>query len=390
MPRTNRQRSGDSQGSFDSLLDTMTNVVGILVILLVVTQVGVRDALDRIRRSLPDVSAAQLADLRQTAATGKQELARLIAVSRELDPDEERDQAAVLALKEDIARLREALKDKELPEVSLDAVREAVATLLQQLKERNEQLRRIQEEIARVKALLDDTPPRKAPPPKVVRLPNPRPAPPGARPLWFTCCHNRVAFADTEAFAPLALERVRTARQGLLYRAPGKLAAHGLKKWKSARDRQVVLEEQLVYDPDKLVALFRQRDIGTRDYRLVVRVLGDLARENLFVQPRRGGGETARQIAFGTSRYQSRLRRIDPAKHYVRFLVWPDSFEAYIEARRILERHTLAAGWVIHSSPDWHIAGNFGLNLHGEKAPPPPPPAPPKPRPPPPPPIVLD
>ena len=45
-----RRRAKASVGSsLDSLLDTMTNVVGILVIMLVVTQLGVGDAVKRIK-----------------------------------------------------------------------------------------------------------------------------------------------------------------------------------------------------------------------------------------------------------------------------------------------------------------------------------------------------
>ena len=43
-----RRPRKSSGGSLDSLLDTMTNVVGILVILLTVTQLGVSDAVKRI------------------------------------------------------------------------------------------------------------------------------------------------------------------------------------------------------------------------------------------------------------------------------------------------------------------------------------------------------
>ena len=46
-----RRAKKSSGASLDSLLDTMTNVVGILVILLTVTQLGVGDAVKRIADS---------------------------------------------------------------------------------------------------------------------------------------------------------------------------------------------------------------------------------------------------------------------------------------------------------------------------------------------------
>ena len=38
-----RRQQPDDDGGLDSLLDTMTNVVGILVLVLIVTQLGVSD-----------------------------------------------------------------------------------------------------------------------------------------------------------------------------------------------------------------------------------------------------------------------------------------------------------------------------------------------------------
>ena len=47
-----RRRRTEDGPSLDSLLDTLTNVVGILVILLVVTQLGVEEAVDRISQEI--------------------------------------------------------------------------------------------------------------------------------------------------------------------------------------------------------------------------------------------------------------------------------------------------------------------------------------------------
>ena len=47
-----RKNGNEDEGAMDSLLDTMTNVVGILVIVLVVTQLGVGDAVSRITESI--------------------------------------------------------------------------------------------------------------------------------------------------------------------------------------------------------------------------------------------------------------------------------------------------------------------------------------------------
>ena len=49
MSRARTRRAAIGSQSLDSLLDTMANVVGILIVLLAVTQMTVGDAMDRIR-----------------------------------------------------------------------------------------------------------------------------------------------------------------------------------------------------------------------------------------------------------------------------------------------------------------------------------------------------
>jgi hypothetical protein len=84
-----RRRRDESIGSLDSLLDTMTNVVGILVILLVVTQLGVTSAVKRIRSSLPEVSEQQYDEMRRETEQALAEVTRLQAwpISRRRSPN---------------------------------------------------------------------------------------------------------------------------------------------------------------------------------------------------------------------------------------------------------------------------------------------------------------
>ena len=58
-----RRRGGSGQGNLDSLLDTMTNVVGVLIVVLIVTQVNVSSAAKRIRADLPDVTVAMMEEM---------------------------------------------------------------------------------------------------------------------------------------------------------------------------------------------------------------------------------------------------------------------------------------------------------------------------------------
>ena len=77
-----RRRRRDREGNYDSVLDTMTNVVGILVIVVAVTQMSVGDAVRtsvRDREALPEVSPETLEAMRARAGELETTLARLRA-----------------------------------------------------------------------------------------------------------------------------------------------------------------------------------------------------------------------------------------------------------------------------------------------------------------------
>ena len=59
-----RKSDDDEDGGLDSLLDTMTNVVGILVLVLIVTQLGVSEAITEITAS-STVTEEDLEDAKQ-------------------------------------------------------------------------------------------------------------------------------------------------------------------------------------------------------------------------------------------------------------------------------------------------------------------------------------
>ena len=91
-----RQRdSGGNGASLDSLLDTMTNVVGILVILLVVTQLSVNEAVERIGEELKKTfDPDEFARVESTAALAKKERETLEAQLAALSSANPADMAA--------------------------------------------------------------------------------------------------------------------------------------------------------------------------------------------------------------------------------------------------------------------------------------------------------
>jgi hypothetical protein len=148
---------------------------------------------------------------------------------------------------------------------------------------------------------------REVPAATELRLPDPRPAPLGAKPTVFLCRYGRVLFPDLERLQGDFFEVVRRAR--------------GLSP-----------------------AYFRDHDVGNRELRWQVMdsSAGQIARLDWR---RPNAGETLDELGNANSDYRAALERYDAERYYVQFYVWGDSFDVYLEARRQAEEAGFSIGW---------------------------------------------
>ncbi len=377
-----RRRKKSAGASLDSLLDTMTNVVGILVILLTVTQIGVRDAVKRISATdsvSPEVvekAGKQADEARQYRISVYKHLESLVKDDpRDVSKELRRAKKQIVDHQADIEVLREG-KDQRTRQAELDAKQrlDEAKRLIEQHQEKvkklTDQLNQGEQELARLRAQLADTPKQGPLEAKVVNLPNPRAAPKGTLPLTFICREGRLMFVDINGLRGRAMKR----------------ADYIVMRNKLDRDPKAGIDGKV------LCERFNQRKIRDRNIELSLAVAGRYPR--IVFGRIKGEGESAESLEHASSRYQQQLRRIDAKKYYLRFLVWPDSFEAYLEARKMATQRGLLAGWQGMST-----AGEYTESLGGKirLGPPPPPPKPqpkpaakPKPKPKPPKPLPTD
>ncbi|MFH1268221.1 MAG: hypothetical protein ABIK89_21080 [Planctomycetota bacterium] len=217
--------------------------------------------------------------------------------------------------------------------------------------------KQIAEELASLKSQLAETPEMEGLPAKVITLPNPRSAPEGTQPQTVLCREGRVLFVDAENIQELAQKKV----VGIIQRKKlGRDPAAGIDS--------KILAEEFNRDPPK-----------NRNWPFDVKMTIAGRVPKLVLERREGGGETADEIKRSSSRYQRQLSRTNRNQYYLQFLVWPDSFEAYLEARRLSSERDLLAGWKAQTATTEHTI-DLGGNLR--VGPPPPPPKPkPKPKP---------
>ena len=288
--RTRRRNRGDSQNA-DSLLDTMANVVGILIVLMAVTQLTVNDAMKRIRvweseeavdlRESQEEARAQLASIGGIDLTRTLELARLREHIRELTGLPSKQETATVSA--DVARRRMQVRKLE---ASIAEKREQLANLQILLAEVEE---RAQEEGV------------------ALRLPDPRPAPLASRRVVLFSRYGRV-------FDP-RFESLERELGDVVERAPRPLTRY-----------------------------FRAYDIGNEllRWQLVDDATGRVAR----LEWRHNEiGETLAELRSPKASFREQLAAYDPKSHFLLFYVWEDSFEVYLEARQLAEETGFAVGW---------------------------------------------
>ena len=143
-----RRRDQSIQASLDSLLDTMTNVVGILVIILVLTILGVDEAVSRISEQLSKEDQVTQEQYDLALQDAEQTSARLELVRSKPIPkaDLTYENTILANLQDELKTLKpkptdsnDTLPDPDALAKQLQAQRQALAKLQDQLKQAKKQ-----------------------------------------------------------------------------------------------------------------------------------------------------------------------------------------------------------------------------------------------------------
>lgn len=310
------------------LVDTLSNVVGILVIVLALTQIELSGALDRVlRRQAAQLEEEQAFVSMLPERRGALEARAEALTARGLPTNDEG-----LALAEEIL---EALEDLgpalELDAEEISAKSDALAALRRSNREAERSLddRRIREDALQTVSKE-----------RVARLPDPR----IERGLesWVLVRHGRIFPVDRKA----------------LFDAGTNALARLLNSEASGGSfRRDEFESAALY--------LRKRQIGTDGFRWLLEP-GSPTRVRLDWPPADRGIDPAR---LATSEvWRQWLTRRRPGRDFVKFHVWNDSFEAYGTARQATESAGLGAGWVGYTDDsEYRIRLSFGTRPPEER-----------------------
>jgi hypothetical protein len=307
---------------FDSFLDIVANVVGIIIRMILVVWVGARSytsglqLLPRPEQPPAQTAMTPLADpLEQELEQHRRELARLQArlleQLRQLEQSRQLQTGPVQELAEVTAR-RQAL-EQEMQQRKQARPKEDRSTDVS-LAELQERSRRLAQELAALEA--------QSPPRKVLRYRTPVSRPLQTEELIFEVRDGRVAFIDIEAM-------LQEVRQGMRDKAPLLRT-----RWQTSDVSGAVGPFRLRYTVE------RQRDGAlpvpdpTSDFRYGVS--GWEVEPIVAVR-----GEAVQRALTPGSDFRQIVDFLDPQQTAVTFCVYPDSFAAYRQLRDYLHQRDL-------------------------------------------------
>jgi hypothetical protein len=379
-----RQAKIEEDNGLDSLMDTMTNVVGILVLVLIVAQLGVADVVSRVISKHP-VDQQTIDDAQQRLVQKQTEQSELYAALYQPTNVDIEQLQQELSLKQELLERRKQLlaeKEEQRNQAAIKIQQDqqlaaqtqaAIAEQTQQQQQLATRITAALQQKAQLEAMLEQTPESTTTTPVYrVTIPNPRPAPEGASEFVLICANNRLY-----PLFPARLAELRQAAESLA--------------------TQIVTRYGLDQDPadgidaEEFSRHFSQRKVQDEFFEVECYVEADKYPRLRFV-PRADRGASFKELANPRGRiYKKWFGALDPQQMYARFHVLPDSYQVYTAVRRAFDSAQILSGWEPQDQ-DWLFTTSIPGGLVLGPPPPPPPPAPPNqpPNPPPPPPNLID
>jgi len=216
------------------------------------------------------------------------------------------------------------------------------ATLQAEKKKVEDKKKTIEVKLKKIKGLLTKSPkPATKSLSKDINLPDPKPAPPKAKPFRFLCRGGGIFPVDDFA---------------LMNRVKSLISQSGLKPNK---DKE--------YDGAKLVSLVNGKKIGNPFFTIKSRADSDKV-IRFTIECKSNAGEEEGGLVKPGSNYLKALNGLKPTSHYLLFEVFPDSFGTYLAARDLANARKFPAGWKpVNRGPDWW-SYDWGYRTIGRKA----------------------
>lgn len=339
-----KRRSGGDDINMDVMMDSVTNVVGTLLLILIVVQLQISSTVETIQTVLKNITAKDVAMLKQKVQQQDKELKKVdpVVLDKEYQQAEGKVEETQKAVK---AYSNEGQEKgfKLLPVQQLIEMRKEIETQVDADKKIFQELA---SERTKLQAALDKTPVRPPAPAAEMTIPAARPVPKGAVFVDVLCARNRLYFLSDDTYKTMA-EKAWDAVKGSMV--------------KSNSVDEKTKKVTVFYDHQKAHDWFNKWATNIADTNLAVTfpMRKNEDRVRMEVLPKPDGGfsiEDLKKSDNGFRKLVAQLRR-DP-KFVLFFRINPDSVEAYIEGREIAMNMGMPAGW------EFYRWGSIGLHLN--------------------------
>ena len=362
-----RKSNSDSGGgiNLDSLMDALTNVVAVLILVLILVQA---DVSQKVIQFIEDLQPATPEQVEQAKILLADVVARKQAIEEKLKQDAPTPER-LEEEKRRIALLDKSIETNDKLLADLSQLKILEAKVRKERDAENETTVRIQEEIAKLEAQLDQTPVFKAPPPTEVNIPNSRPIPLKAIVYHALAIKDRVHMIDTPT--PLAMfeEEFKKHRRD----------------WLVERIKQQG-GDRMIYDPTKIEAHFKNFDFKNsqgQKTEIITQPVWSFLQLAITSDLEKGGTPLDDLEKPGSEYSKTVASLMGNSRAVVLFHIHPDSFNTYLKARGLLDKTKVPAGWEVWGGNSWRVTIP-GVEVKRLQEPPPPPPPQVGPKPPPP------
>ncbi len=354
---------------FVALMDTMTNVVGVLVIVLVMIGIGLAKSVKKVLSDLPPVTVEEHANL-----LNEVEKAKPKHDPKKVEEDTSKLQRELTKLEEELKTL-DVTKDKQVIKiVDLDELKKQL-TERQKLRDaKKAEVDKLLAEVDKLKAQLDKTPvstPSPTGPATVVKLPNPRPMPANADIQHFLIVGRRISFINDDEFTKLVEQEMKNNEQTFVLSRETVKGADGKPVMTKDKAGHLVQQRKVTYDAKKLAEHFSKSRLNTRGFKVEITPAATSPRVPIKITPASDAGETVEQAKRLLSEFQKLLRvfKANP-RTVIWFHIYKDSIHTYLEARDLVDQAGVSAGWEIYGNPFYvyYLPPQFAVNY---TAPPP-------------------
>lgn len=324
-----RRRPLEDAGNLDSLLDALTNVVGILIIMLVVALLGMSEAVKRITQAqeLDDkVDVDHLLDKEKELQALKELLKQLEPDWLEMEPQVPKHKVQLQKLKNQVESLSEKIKvESQDKDIDIDKMESDFKEKSETQKKLDADLKKAIKRLEELKALLDKTPVLKIPPAEIVRIPNPRDVDKSYRKVTFHIQKKRVIQEETQRYRKRLEKNIATFKKRFKPVAPTSTHTGG-------------------YDYEKFKELMGRTKYSDRNVNVKLKHHAYGIYMDFYITEK--AGDDIKTMENSGSKYQRAIRKIKrKGKQYARYKVASDSFAEYVKARNIADKIGIPAGW---------------------------------------------